>query len=101
MSFDFDQFEEDAAIFEYERGMSRFGAEMKAAQRQGVQRWEAMKCEQRMKYFGEREFLSGRNPALNEQPARSAARTGKRNAIPAYPSRSSQTASSGVAGIAT
>lgn len=39
---DRDQFEERAAILEYEAGMTRFDAETKAARAQGVNRWEAI-----------------------------------------------------------
>lgn len=42
MTFDREAFEERAAIMEYEGGMTRFQAETKAAQVQGVTRWEAI-----------------------------------------------------------
>lgn len=40
---DVDQFEERAAIMEFDGGMSRFRAETEAAKAQGVQRWQALK----------------------------------------------------------
>lgn len=101
MEVDFERFEETAAILEFDEGMARFDAETEAARRQGVQRWEAMKCEQRVKYFSGRESLSANKPEHSAPLARSAARTEKRNATPAYPSRSSPMVSSGTAGIAT
>jgi hypothetical protein len=42
MTFDPDQFEERAAIMEYDGGMTRFDAETQAARLQGVHRWEAI-----------------------------------------------------------
>jgi hypothetical protein len=42
MTFDREAFEERAAIMEYDAGMTRFQAETKAAQAQGVTRWEAL-----------------------------------------------------------
>lgn len=39
---DTDQFEERAAIMEFEGGLSRFRAETEAARAQGVSRWEAI-----------------------------------------------------------
>lgn len=41
--FDWDQFEERAAILEYGYGMSRFEAETVAAGFQGAARWQALK----------------------------------------------------------
>lgn len=41
--FDVDAFEERAAIMEFDAGMSRFEAEAKAAEAQGVARWQALK----------------------------------------------------------
>ena len=38
-----DQFEERAAICEFEGGMSRFAAETAAAREQGMERWQAMR----------------------------------------------------------
>ena len=43
MRFDPDQFEERAAIAEFDGGASRFDAETLAAQEQGVPRWQALK----------------------------------------------------------
>lgn len=43
MGFDHDQFEERAAIQQYDGGMTRFAAETAAAQAQGVPRWQAIK----------------------------------------------------------
>lgn len=43
MSFDVDEFEERAAIMEFDGGMTRFAAETQAARRQGVSRWQAMR----------------------------------------------------------
>ena len=40
--FDLDEFEERAAICEYDGGMTRFAAETQAASEQGIARWEAM-----------------------------------------------------------
>lgn len=40
--FDRDQFEERAAIHEFDGGLSRFEAETLAAKSQGFTRWEAM-----------------------------------------------------------
>lgn len=40
--FDIDQFEERAAIHEYDGGMTRFQAETLAAKAQGKTRWEAL-----------------------------------------------------------
>ncbi|SMO69659.1 hypothetical protein [Paracoccus laeviglucosivorans] len=40
---DIDQFEERAAICEFDGGMSRFAAETAAAREQGLARWEALK----------------------------------------------------------
>lgn len=42
MAFDKDQFEERAAIMEFDGGMTRFMAETEAARAQGVDRWEAL-----------------------------------------------------------
>lgn len=42
MRFDPDQFEERAAIAEFDGGASRFDAETLAAQEQGVPRWQAL-----------------------------------------------------------
>ena len=42
--FDLDRFLERAAIMEFEGGMTRFAAETKAAEAQGVQRWKAMEA---------------------------------------------------------
>ena len=39
---DLDQFEERAAICEFDGGMTRFAAETAAAKEQGVARWQAM-----------------------------------------------------------
>lgn len=39
---DTDQFEERAAIMEFDGGLSRFRAETEAARAQGVSRWEAI-----------------------------------------------------------
>ena len=41
--FNIDQFEERAAICEFDGGMSRFAAETAAAREQGLARWEALK----------------------------------------------------------
>lgn len=49
---DIGQFLERAAIMEFDGGMSRFQAETRAAQRQGVQRWEAMKAVSDAKRMG-------------------------------------------------
>lgn len=43
MRFYLDQFEERAAICEFDGGMSRFEAESAAAQEQGFARWQAVK----------------------------------------------------------
>ena len=43
MQFDVDQFEERAAIAEFDGGATRFAAETMAAQEQGVARWQALK----------------------------------------------------------
>jgi len=43
MPFDVDQFEERAAICEFDGCMSRFDAETAAAQEQGLARWQAVK----------------------------------------------------------
>ena len=42
-TLDVDQFEERAAICEFDGGMSRFDAETAAAQEQGLARWQAVK----------------------------------------------------------
>lgn len=42
MSFDLDQWQERAAIMEFDGGLSRFAAETEAAKRQGKTRWEAL-----------------------------------------------------------
>lgn len=42
---DFDQWQERAAIMEFDAGMTRFEAETKAAQEQGCKRWEFTKNE--------------------------------------------------------
>lgn len=89
--FDFERFEELAAVLEFDNGMTRFEAETEAARRQGVMRWEAMNCEQRTKYFAVLESQSGTKPAISGQPARSAARTGKRKPTHASASVSSLT----------
>lgn len=39
---DLDAWEEQAAILEFDWGMTRFAAETEAARRQGFKRWEAM-----------------------------------------------------------
>jgi hypothetical protein len=41
---DRDQFEERAAIMEFDGGMSRFEAETQAAKAQGLTRWQAMEA---------------------------------------------------------
>lgn len=43
MQFDVDQFEERAAIAEFDGGATRFAAETMAAQEQGLARWQAVK----------------------------------------------------------
>lgn len=43
MAFDLDAWAERAAIMEYDAGMSRFVAETRAAQDQGVERHDAIK----------------------------------------------------------
>lgn len=43
MQFDVDQFEERAAIAEFDGGATRFAAETMAAQEQGIARWQAVK----------------------------------------------------------
>ena len=43
MTFSKDEFEERAAIQEFDGGMSRFKAETAAAKAQGTSRWEAVK----------------------------------------------------------
>lgn len=40
---DLDQFEERAAIMEFDGGMTRFEAETAAAKAQGLQRWEVLR----------------------------------------------------------
>ena len=42
-TLDVDQFEERAAICEFDGGMSRFDAETAAAQEQWLARWQAVK----------------------------------------------------------
>ena len=42
MNFDLDEFEERAAIMEFDGGLTRFKAETEAAKRQGLTRWQAM-----------------------------------------------------------
>ena len=42
MTFDIEAYEERAAIMEFDGGMTRFQAEVKAAQAQGLSRWEAI-----------------------------------------------------------
>lgn len=44
---DVDQFEERAAIIEFEGGLSRFEAETLAAKAQGMTRWEALNVARR------------------------------------------------------
>lgn len=43
MKFDAEVFEERAAWLQYSDGMSRFQAEVEAARRQGVERWEVLR----------------------------------------------------------
>ena len=52
-----DQFNERAAIREFDAGMSRFDAETAAAQEQGVARWQALQL------VKEHEDANGRGPA--------------------------------------
>lgn len=44
MSIDRDQFEERAAIMQFDGGLSRFEAETQAAKAQGLTRWQAMEA---------------------------------------------------------
>jgi len=43
MQVDLDQFEERAAIAEFDGGLTRFDAETLAAREQGIERWQVMK----------------------------------------------------------
>lgn len=56
--FDLGQFDERAAICEYEGGMTRFAAETQAAKEQGLTRWAAIKLHQ------EAQDAHGRGPAV-------------------------------------
>ena len=42
MNFSMDDFEDRAAVLEFDNGMTRFAAETEAARRQGINRWEAI-----------------------------------------------------------
>lgn len=44
MQLDLDQYEERAAIAEFDAGMTRFEAETFAARQQGAERWQAVKA---------------------------------------------------------
>jgi hypothetical protein len=44
LSIDRDQFEERAAIMQFDGGLSRFEAETQAAKAQGLTRWQAMEA---------------------------------------------------------
>lgn len=55
MKINLDQFEERAAIMEFDGGLSRFQAETKAAELQGLKRWEVMNEIKR------RDFAKGRD----------------------------------------
>lgn len=41
--FDFDSWNERAAIMEFDGGLSRFAAETAASKRQGLERWEVLR----------------------------------------------------------
>lgn len=56
--FDLGQFDERAAICEYDGGMTRFAAETQAAKEQGLTRWAAIKLHQ------EAQDAHGRGPAV-------------------------------------
>lgn len=56
--FDPGQFDERAAICEYDGGMTRFAAETQAAKEQGLTRWNAIKLHQ------EAQDAHGRGPAV-------------------------------------
>lgn len=63
--FNFDQFQERAAILEYGGGLNRFSAETAAAREQGLERWQALHfaMEELKRAAKEGKDANGRGPA--------------------------------------
>lgn len=61
--FDLDQFNERAAIMEFDGGLTRFAAETAAAAAQGLSRWQAMEAQKHANSIGHSGAARDHRPA--------------------------------------